>query len=169
MFLWCQYDDEVLVSCSGDKSVKLWRWSDTSEPTSTLIGHTDGVMGLQFADKTIVSGSLDGTICMWDADTVPCTRTQCLLALLMVAYIYLSWGQESRLFTLHNLNNENRRSEVRCLVFDRDAIVSGDSDFMVKIWDWNTGQPRFVFFAPLSLCVGGSAHSLLVHALPGGR
>ena len=87
----------------------------------------------------------------------------------MVAYIYLSWGQESRLFTRHNLNNENRRSEVRCLVFDRDAIVSGDSDFMVKIWDWNTGQPRFVFFAPLSLCVGGSAHSLLVHALPGGR
>lgn len=74
LFLWCQYDDEVLVSCSGDKSVKLWRWSDTSEPTFTLIGHTDGVMGLQFADKTIVSGSLDGTICMWDADTVLCTR-----------------------------------------------------------------------------------------------
>lgn len=80
-------------------------------------------------------------------------------------------GQESRLFTLHNLNNENRRSEVRCLVFDRDAIVSGDSDFMVKIWDWNTGQPRFVLFAPFSLCVcvGGSAHSLLERALPGGR
>ncbi|ELR23148.1 Suppressor/Enhancer of Lin12 family member (sel-10), putative [Acanthamoeba castellanii str. Neff] len=53
-----------------------------------------------------------------------------------------NWAGESRLFTLHNLDKENRRSEVRCLVFDRDAIVSGDSDFMVKIWDWNTGQPR---------------------------
>jgi hypothetical protein len=61
--------------------------------------------------------------------------------------------QESRLFTLHNLDKENRRSEVRCLVFDRDAIVSGDSDFMVKIWDWNTGQPRFVFVAFLSAWV----------------
>lgn len=65
-----QYNEQILVTGSGDKTVKVWRWSDTSEAASTLIGHTDGIMGLRFMDHTIVSGSLDGTICVWDADTV---------------------------------------------------------------------------------------------------
>jgi WD40 repeat protein len=32
-------------------------------------------MGLQFANGTIVSGSLDGTMCVWDAETVNCVIT----------------------------------------------------------------------------------------------
>ncbi len=43
---------------------------DTSQPIATLSGHTDGVMGLQFDAHTIVSGSLDGTIQIWDMPTV---------------------------------------------------------------------------------------------------
>eukprot|EP01017_Pseudomicrothorax_dubius_P011295 TRINITY_DN14198_c0_g2_i1.p1 TRINITY_DN14198_c0_g2~~TRINITY_DN14198_c0_g2_i1.p1 ORF type:complete len:633 (+),score=114.25 TRINITY_DN14198_c0_g2_i1:65-1963(+) len=61
---------ELLVSGSGDRTIKLWSVARKLQIscTKTLYGHTDSVWTLVLLedDTTLVSGSLDKTIRVWD-------------------------------------------------------------------------------------------------------
>ncbi|KAK3045160.1 hypothetical protein LTS18_014430, partial [Coniosporium uncinatum] len=74
-------------------------------------GHSNGVMCLQFDDTTLVTGSYDSTIKIWDIET----------------------GEEIRTLIGHDAG-------VRCLQFSDTCLVSGSLDNTIKIWDWRTGQ-----------------------------
>lgn len=41
----------------------------------TLVGHTGGVWSSQMSGSTIISGSTDRTLKVWDADTGVCIHT----------------------------------------------------------------------------------------------
>jgi len=55
------FDHIYIVSASEDCSIKVWNTSNC-ECVRTLIGHTSGVMCLQYKERLIVSGSSDRTI-----------------------------------------------------------------------------------------------------------
>jgi WD40 repeat protein len=59
-----------VVSCSKDKTIKIWDASSGSL-VRTLTGHTADVMGIDISNDgtKIVSGSKDGTIRTWDFNT----------------------------------------------------------------------------------------------------
>ena len=59
-----------LVSCSADRTIRIWD-PTTGEPIgSPLTGHTDWVTQVEFIDAdTVVSSSNDGTTRAWDVAT----------------------------------------------------------------------------------------------------
>lgn len=73
-------DGSRLASASADKTVRLW--TPGSGVSTTLIGHTDGVLGVTFSSNDrLISVSTDGTLRWWnpDADRIPMGRNAGLL------------------------------------------------------------------------------------------
>ncbi|KAF2858012.1 WD40 repeat-like protein [Piedraia hortae CBS 480.64] len=87
-----------------------WAWKSGHFRTLTLSGHANGVMCLQFLGHTLMTGSYDSTIKIWNARTGSLTRT---------------------------LNGHT--SGIRCLQFDETKLMTGSLDSTLKLWDWNTG------------------------------
>jgi WD40 repeat protein len=68
-------DGQTLVSCSADKTIKLWN-VNTGECLRTLLGHTTVIRSVAITpDGTyIASGSQDETIRFWDFNTGECLK-----------------------------------------------------------------------------------------------
>jgi len=86
-----------------------WKYGRYS--TCILKGHTNGVMCLQFDEQTLITGSYDTTVKVWD----------------------LATGQEIRTLTGHAM-------PIRCLQFDDARLITGSLDGTMKVWDWQTGE-----------------------------
>lgn len=59
-----QYRDGLIVSASGDRSIKIWDLA-TGQELRTILGHSRGIACIQFDGNLIVSGSSDQTIRVW--------------------------------------------------------------------------------------------------------
>lgn len=86
-----------------------WKYGRCS--TKIFKGHTNGVMCLQFDDNTLITGSYDSTVKVWDIQSGQCLRT----------------------LTGHT-------SGIRCLQFDDRKLMTGSLDSTLKLWDWKTGE-----------------------------
>lgn len=93
--------------------------------TRILRGHTNGVMCLQFDDQTLITGSYDNTIKVWDVNT----------------------GKEIRTITGHRL-------PIRCMQFDDARLITGSLDGTIKIWDWKTGMCKLTISAHAQGVIG---------------
>ncbi|KAK2629828.1 hypothetical protein QTJ16_000648 [Diplocarpon rosae] len=61
------HGDEV-VSASGDRTVKVWNWTD-STCSRTLVGHQKGIACVQYDGRRIVSGSSDNEVKIFDSES----------------------------------------------------------------------------------------------------
>ena len=72
-------DGKYLVSCGGwdDSSVKVWH-VNTGELVRTLMGHGYSVMDVVFSadGQTFASGSMDGTVLLWDYSAILDTKDE---------------------------------------------------------------------------------------------
>ncbi|KAJ1569114.1 hypothetical protein HK096_004173 [Nowakowskiella sp. JEL0078] len=121
-----QFDPRRALLMTGgyDKTIRVWntsRFLNDTNPGATaaaasalvrvLYGHTGTVMALRFVGMTIITGSADTTLKVWDLKTGECKKT---------------W--------------EGHTGGVLCLHFDDKILVSGSEDQTVGVWYKTTGK-----------------------------
>jgi len=112
----CKFlDQERFVSCSKDKTIRLWNVS-SKDAIKILEGHQDWVKAIAVSAKLIVSCSFDHTARIWDISSGEC---------------------------LHVLSGHS--GTITCLDFNDSVVATGSSDATVRIWDIQTGQQLHVF------------------------
>ncbi|KAG9396006.1 high-affnity carbon uptake protein Hat/HatR [Carpediemonas membranifera] len=137
-----------------DALLAAWNVKKT-ECIQTMEDHTEGVMSVAFLpDGTMVTGSRDGTIMLWDKHGVCTTtmkhvgRVRCIavspggsaIASGGSDHKIMLWDQTGRL--VKTLKGHTR--DVTSLAFspDRQTLISGSWDKTVRTWNVATGKCR---------------------------
>ncbi|KAI8356127.1 WD40-repeat-containing domain protein [Choanephora cucurbitarum] len=112
-----QFDDHKIVSGATDAMINIYDTKDPTAPYAQLQGHAGGVWALQYLNNTLVSGSIDRTVRVWNIQKRKCTH----------------------IFKGHT-------STVRCLEIvepvmvdgrlqpSQPLIVTGSRDFSIRVW-----------------------------------
>jgi tetratricopeptide (TPR) repeat protein len=147
--------DGRIVSCSEDKTIKIWNLTDYS-CEQTLTGHKRGVYSLvTLPDGRIASGSGDKTIKIWNIGSSTCEKTlrghgDSIVALILLADGRLASGSDDSSIKIWNLQNyscertlsfsSNEYRFVYSFIQLKDGrIMSGSGDNTTKIWNIENG------------------------------
>ncbi|MDE0636003.1 MAG: T9SS type A sorting domain-containing protein [Candidatus Poribacteria bacterium] len=110
-------DGKFIAAAHADKTVHLWYMGRTY--IDALKGHTDVVTSIAFSrdNRTLVSGSYDGTVRFWDFTS----------------------GSNIDTFSGHT-------DKVHSVAFnpDESIVASGSEDNTIILWDVTTGNPRII-------------------------
>ncbi|KAJ7174723.1 WD40-repeat-containing domain protein [Mycena filopes] len=161
---------KTVISAGWDVSLRMWNYETGVETQPRLncaavIAHRMSIASVQFSPdhSVVLTGSMDGTICCWDAKTnqlrtrlvdpatprvipvfaMPGTRIYSMAVLLHGNLI--ATGRQDGKVALWNLDDSNRADvdlvghtdAVYCIHTnaDRDFLVSGSADTTVRLWD----------------------------------
>lgn len=105
-----QFDEDIMVTGSSDKSCVIWDLKADYKPFRRLVGHRAGVLDICLDHKNIVSCSKDTTICVWRRET----------------------GERVRQLTGH-------RGPVNAVQLRGKLIVSASGDGVAKLWNLDSG------------------------------
>ena len=132
-----------------------WRVNPLKVP-KVLKGHDDHVITcLQFSGNTIVSGSDDNTLKVWNATTSKCMRTLTghtggVWSSQMKDNIIVS-GSTDRMLRVWDAETGEctqtlygHTSTVRCLHLHDNIVVSGSRDATLRVWDVTSGSCQHV-------------------------
>ncbi|XP_071528819.1 F-box/WD repeat-containing protein 7-like isoform X1 [Panulirus ornatus] len=125
-------------------------------PPRVLKGHDDHVITcLQFSGNTIVSGSDDNTLKVWNATSGKCMRTLTghtggVWSSQMSGNLIVS-GSTDRMLRVWNAETGEcfhtlygHTSTVRCLHLHGSKVVSGSRDATLRVWDVHSGACEHV-------------------------
>ncbi|MBS1988024.1 WD40 repeat domain-containing protein [Candidatus Dependentiae bacterium] len=148
-----QLDDGRLVSCSKDKTIKIWDL-DTNRCVAILEGHTSSVKCIKrLNDGRLVSCSNDNTIKVWDLNTNRCVatlegHTDWVNCITQLDDGRLVSGSDDGTIKVWDLDTsrcvatlEGHKHWIRCIKLRKDGrLICGFGDGMIKVWDLNTNR-----------------------------
>jgi len=133
------WEERIVIAGSEDGTVRVWNLhidggeravsEDAENELRCMAGHTAGVRALQFDKVKLITGSLDGSMKVWDWRTGRCVRT-----LTVGTSRACDCGEEDRSSDGSHPAGGND-SGVLCLQFDDDVLVNGGTDGAVRVWD----------------------------------
>ena len=138
-------DGQMLASSAGgfledrvDNTLRLWD-ANTGSHLRTLTGHTNGVYSVSFSPdgQTLASGSADGTVLLWEIDTLPIPIT----VKLSPAKVASPMIGKQLTFSLNITDGENVAGYQATVEYDTSAlryVESANGDYL----------PRGAFFVP---------------------
>ena len=143
--------DQILASCSYDKTIKVWSLDKEPRCLATLSAHGDAIYTLAFSPngEILASGSNDNTIKLWSLNTEekPQTLRQHSDAVTCLAFspdskILVSGSNDGTLIEWkiaeHELQvfPEQHRRGVTSIAFspDGNTLISGGRDQTIKVW-----------------------------------
>ncbi|EJU05596.1 WD40 repeat-like protein [Dacryopinax primogenitus] len=133
-------------------------WRKGQYVVSTLQGHTEGVMCLQYSEDlhtpsfpVLITGSYDRTARVWNLETGKEIRTlrghSRAIRALQFDEVKLITGSMDHTLKVWNWRNgqcvrtlEGHTEGVVCLQFDGNVLASGSVDTTVKVWNLRTGE-----------------------------
>ncbi|CAJ0920960.1 unnamed protein product, partial [Mesorhabditis belari] len=144
-------EDRKYIVCSGlDGTVRVW-YGQTGAQLHVLQGHTHRISCMSLHGTTLVSGSWDQTLRVWDI-----VDGKCLHILAVAAWVnFVKFDGERVVFDgqafavnvwnvhteecLHMLTGHTER--INSLLFEpeRDLVVSGSHDGTIRVWDVQRG------------------------------
>lgn len=149
------FDNEVLVSGSYDKCIKIWSILN-GNCRATLRGHSEWVSGIKLRHKYIASCSWDATIRIWKLDETRYSG-QMLTKLISQngnAIYCIEWSRDKNFIVsgcrhqavqIWDLQKEKmiktfmgHTKQVYCLQMTNNLILSGSADRSIKMWDPRT-------------------------------
>ncbi|VDB82897.1 unnamed protein product [Peniophora sp. CBMAI 1063] len=107
-----RFDDKYLVSCSKDRSVRVYRLHPTLTPHQVLLGHRAAVNTIALSADHVVSASGDKAVRIWDVES-------------------------GRL--LGEMENHHTRG-IAAIDAAYPAVVTGSSDQHIRLVDVRTGE-----------------------------
>lgn len=151
-------DDRYLASAHRKNYIiNIWDLK-ANELKMKLLGHKDDIIVMDFSPKTnlLASGSLDGTIIIWDLATQKIKLTlndERIISLVFSAdgKILASTGASSTDIKLWDVNNgklvtklEGHRGNVTSVQFNKEntELISGSFDTTVRFWDLQSETSR---------------------------
>ncbi|KAJ3129538.1 hypothetical protein HK098_001014 [Nowakowskiella sp. JEL0407] len=167
-------DDSHLVSCSFDRTVKIWN-SQNATCEKTLTGHTDAVTTCDVTpdSRIIASGSVDGTVRIHDSNSGDCitvlkkhTRWVKVVRFSYDGKYLLTGGLDRKIYLWDTkfLVNAKNITHTRCIESHTDYIldlattkpnilVSTSRDSTVRVSDFTTGHElHLIDLAPSWAC-----------------
>ncbi|KAJ2401098.1 hypothetical protein GGI23_001618 [Coemansia sp. RSA 2559] len=141
-----------LFTGSRDCTVKVWHLSETGSqitPLATLKGHAGSVLTLQADGSTLVTGSSDGTVCVWNTDSYTIThRLEHADSVLSLRFnsSWLATACKDRIVRVWRRDKDysgpfelrGHGVAINAIHLHGDRLVSASGDRTIKIWDLST-------------------------------
>ncbi|KAJ1970734.1 hypothetical protein H4R35_005692 [Dimargaris xerosporica] len=131
-----QFQDELLVTGSRDRTIKFWNLNDGFECMRTLTGHEGSVLCLKYDERCLVTGSSDATVMVWDLTTgqrdANFEDTDSFMPLA---------SEEPN--SNHDRPVKRLRSHIAGVLdvsMEDQVIVSCSKDCTIKVWNRETGE-----------------------------
>jgi WD40 repeat protein len=156
-----QLSNGYVVTCSGDKTVKIW--DPSSSPWKLLINytnHTDSVQSLEvISTDLIASGSKDKTIQIWSVNTGELknkiqTSSSVTRLKLLSNGLFLVAILDPNILNIYNINNSGNVNFIRTghngtvleleYISDRNLLASSSDDLTIRIWDLTSRTCKFI-------------------------
>ncbi|EPQ27483.1 uncharacterized protein PFL1_05021 [Pseudozyma flocculosa PF-1] len=104
------FDDEWIVSCSKDSTVRVWKRGEGYDFHRRYAGHSGPVNAARIQDKRVVSAAGDGSVHLWAVASC----------------------ETLRVFSGHERG-------LACVAFSGNTVISGSNDQTIRAWDAERG------------------------------
>ncbi|KAJ1980946.1 hypothetical protein H4R34_002266 [Dimargaris verticillata] len=135
-----QFQDELLVTGSRDRTIKFWNLGDGFECMRTLTGHEGSVLCLKYDERCLVTGSSDSTVMVWDLTTGQEDSDSDASAEDADSFMPLAPEEPN---TNHDRPVKRLRSHIAGVLdvsMEDQVIVSCSKDCTIKVWNRETGE-----------------------------
>ena len=150
-------DDNLLVSTSWDRTIRMWRTDEFGTPGGAVLkGHETQAYSVCFSPdgSIIASGSNDGSVLLWDPDRA-CAIARLKDGEYQVHAVdfsadgqFLAAGCSDKTVRVWNTATgavaarlTGPRSWIACVAFDCSGtrVAAGSHDTTARVWNWRTG------------------------------